>query len=221
MLETALERSAPEPLARHIAACASCAQAFERVRRTRDALNGLPARRAPEALDGLVVAATQAGHRQERALAHLRTMLREEAPSELEPRLGAGSALLAGAARQHAPSVLDRLVDEDLRDPRKALTRRYLDRLERIGTPEILRSRVARMLAEPPRRARRGLFAGAAALLVLLAGLWTWHVVERSNSRVRYRLEYVDDLSQLDPAAREMLGGLTGGWSEVVGKEHP
>lgn len=221
MLETALERSVTEPLARHVAACASCAQAFERVRRTRDALGGLSARHAPEALDGLVVAATQAGHRQERVLAHLRTMLREEAPSELDPSFGPTGALLAGAARQHAPTVLERLVDEDLRDPRKALARRYLDRLERMGTPEILRSRVARILVAPPKRARRGLFAGAAALLVLLAGLWTWHLFERSNSRVRYRLEYVDDLSQLDPAAREMLGGLTGGWSEVVGKEHP
>lgn len=221
MLENALERALPEPIARHVAGCPACAQALERMLRTRDALASLPARNAPEMLDGLVVAATQAGHRQERAVAHLQALLRESAPRELEGKLGGGGVLLSGVPRQPAPAVLERLVDEDLRDPRKALARRYLQRLERMGAPELLRTRVARVLAAPPRPARRGLFLGAAALLFVLAGLWTLHALSRSSARVPYELVYVDDLSQLEPIARDMLAGMTGGLSEVAGKEHP
>lgn len=221
MLESALDHSVSEPIARHVAQCPSCGQSLERLRRTRDAIAQLPARRAPEELDGLVVAATQAGHRQERVVAHLRALLREPVPIDLEEKVEGGGALLAGVSRQHAPAVLDRLVDEDLRDPRKALTRRYLHRLERMGAPEVLRVRVARVLASPQRPARRGLFLGAAMLLFLLAGLWTFHAMSRPSARASYELVYASDLSELEPIARDLLAGMTGGLSEVVGKEHP
>jgi hypothetical protein len=226
MLEAAPQRPpADGALEQHLASCASCRAAFARMCALHAAFGGLPALRAPAALDGLVVAATQAGHRQERALAHLRTSLRngtrdgrQAAPAGLDLRMGTGGAALGGVRRVAAPSVLERLVDEDLRDPRLALTRRYVARLGRMGTPPSLGERVARMFGQRREPGRRGLLLASTALLVLAGTIWGWWRMERTTLRPRFQVVYVDDLEQLDPLARDLLYGATGGWSELRGK---
>jgi hypothetical protein len=220
MLETAPERPAAEgALGEHLAGCESCRQAFARMCRIRGALEGLVHERAPAALDGLVVAATQAGQRQERALAHLRTALRHEAPARLDTRVGvAGSAILGEVGRVTAPAVLERLVEEELRDPQHALTRRYVSRLQRLGPPASLRERVHQILGSPRRSAGRNALLAGAALAVLCAALWGWWSIGRASLRPRFQVVYVDDIKQLDPLAREMLSGATGGWSELQGQ---
>jgi hypothetical protein len=220
MLETAPERPAAESaLGAHLAGCEACSQAFARMCNLRAALGQLSRPHAPAALDGLVVAATQAGQRQERALAHLRAALRHEAPARLDARVGAaGAALLGEVPRIAAPSVLERLVREELRDPQHALTRRYVSRLQRLGPPASLRERVSQALARPRRRAGRNLLLGGAAVAVLLLAMWGWWSLERANLRPRIQVVYVKDAGELEPLARDMLLGATGGWSELVGK---
>jgi len=220
MLEAAPERPAAESaLGAHLADCASCLQAFEGMCRTRAALVRLAPVPAPAALDGLVVAATQAGQRQERVLAHLRTALRHEAPARLESRLGVvGSALIGEAARVSAPAVLERLVEEELRDPQHALTRRYVSRLQRLDSPDSLRGRVQQVLGSPRHSAgRRALLAGA-ALAILCAAMWGWWSLERAQTRPRFQVVCVEDVRELDPFARAMLSGVTGGLSEIGGQ---
>lgn len=219
MLEIAPARpEAESALGQHLAACESCRLALERIGRTRTALAGLARVCAPAALDGLVVAATQAGQRQERAVAHLRTALRHEAPAHLEPRVRvAGSAILGDVARVAAPAVLERLVEEELRDPQHALTRRYVSRLQRLGPPVSLRERVEQALGVPRRSRARGVLLAGAALAVLVAAMWGWWSIGRASLRPRFQVVYASDIGELDPLAREMLLGATGGLGELKG----
>jgi hypothetical protein len=219
MLETAPERPAAESaLGAHLEQCASCQRSFEGICRTRAALVRLASLPAPAALDGLVVAATQAGQRQERVLAHLRTALRHEAPARLDTRLGAGSSLIGEVARVNAPTVLERLVTEELRDPQHALTRRYVSRLKRLDTPHSLRGQVQQVLGSPRRPAGRRMLLAGAALAVLCAAMWGWWSLERTQTRPRFLVVNVDDMRELDPFARAMLSGVTGGLSEIEGR---
>jgi hypothetical protein len=219
MLEAAPERpAAASALGAHLVECASCQQAFESMCRTRAALVRLAPVPAPAALDGLVVAATQAGQRQERVLAHLRTALRHEAPARLDTRIGAGSALIGEVARVSAPAVLERLVEEELRDPQHALTRRYVSRLQRLESPASLRGRVQQALGSPRHSAGRRLLLAGAALAVLCAAMWGWWSIERTQTRPRFQVVYVEDVRELDPIARAMLSGVTGGLSEIGGQ---
>ena len=219
MLEAAPERpAAGSALGAHLHECESCQRAFEGMRRTRAALLRLAPLSAPTALDGLVVAATQAGQRQERVLAHLRTALRHEAPAGLVARIG-GSSLIGEVARVSAPAVLERLVEEELRDPEHALTRRYVSRLERLEPPAALRGRVQQALSAPrsSSRGRRLVLAGT-ALAVLCAAMWGFWSSEHAQAHPRFQVVYVDDLRELDPLARAMLSGVTGGLSEIGGQ---
>src|SRR5258706_2283658 len=213
MLETAPERPAEgSALGAHLAECASCRQAFEGMCRTRAALESLARIRAPAALDGLVVASTQAGQRQERVLAHLRTALRHEAPARLDSRIGVpSSSLLGEVGRVSATDVLERLVEEELRDPQHALTRRYVSRLQRLDTPGSLSDRVQQILGSPRRSvARRTLLAGA-ALAVLFSALWGWWGIERAHLRPRFQVVLVADVRELRPTAREMPSAVPAG----------
>ncbi len=106
----------------------------------------------------------------------------------------------------------------ELRDPQHALTRRYVSRLQRLDTPGSLSDRVQQILGSPRRSvARRTLLAGA-ALAVLFSALWGWWGIERAPLRPRFQVVLVDDVRELSPIAREMLSGVTGGWSELEGK---
>jgi len=220
MLETAPERPvAASALGAHLAGCESCKQAFERMRRIQSALVDLARARAPAGLDGLVVAASQAGQRQDRALAHLRTALRQEAPARLDARVGiAGSVFPCEVGRVRAPAVLERLVEEELRDPHQALMRRFVSRLQRLDAPASLRARVQQILGTPRRSKGRNALLAGAALAILCAAMWGWWAIERANLRPRFQVVYLDDVNQLDPLARDMLFGATGGLSELKGR---
>lgn len=218
MLEIAPARpAAGGALARHLEGCEECRAALERGLRLRRGIATLPGLRAPEALDGMVVAATQAGKRQERAIAHLRAALHHDAPARLEERVRAGGDLLGEVERLSAPAVLERLVQEELRDPQHALTRRYVARLQRLGPPATLRERVHARLSLPRRSRLRGVLLAGAALSVLVAAMWGWWRIGQQSLRPRFQVVYVDSAEELDPLAREMLSGVTGGWTELKG----
>jgi len=197
-------------LGQHLEACAACRAAFGRMGRIRAALGALARLPAPQALDGRVVAATQAGQRQERVLAHLRAALRHDAPEQLDTQVGVGG-ILGEVGRITAPAVLERLVEEELRDPQHALARRYVSRLRRLGPPPSLRERVHEALGLPRRPAGRSALLAGAALAVLFASIWGWWSLERTSLRPRFQVVYVDDVRDLDPLAREMILGATGG----------
>jgi hypothetical protein len=48
--------------------------------------------------------------------------------------------------------------------------------------------------------------------------MWGWWAIERASLRPRFQVVYLDDVSQLDPLARDMLFGATGGLSELKGR---
>jgi hypothetical protein len=207
---------APDPSA-HAAGCADCAafvRSAERCARAVATLDRLP---APAELSGRVVAACNAGYLQERAASALRSLGRVEVPEALEQKV-----LGPDPGRLQAPSVLEHLVDADLRDPSQALVRRFAGRLQRLDAPPELARRVAADLARPRsivRRSRLPLW-GIVAIGTLFAGgviasLWTRRSVTPSESRLAFRIERVHDVNELGPEARDLLAGLSGGWSEV------
>src|SRR6202008_498506 len=75
----------------HLDGCSECSVFARRTRDLVALFSALPQRPAPRELAGLVVAATQAGHRQERAAKALGALSRLAVPSELEVvAIGAG-----------------------------------------------------------------------------------------------------------------------------------
>lgn len=152
----------------------------------------------------------------QRALSELEP---QRAPAELDQRLAAdleGSPLVRRTVgrleRVAAPSVLDRLVDEELRDP-AAVTRRMAGSLSRHAGPEALASSVADGLDAAPRRVRvhplRWSGSVAAAALLVLAG--TWLAGDRTAAAgPRLMIVEVQSLESLDPLAADLLAGMTG-----------
>lgn len=191
-------------LARHLASCAACAAFAASIDRHALALRGLPRHEASEELDGLVVAAFHAGHRQERAIDAVRALTREPTPSALDQRLWERGP-------RSAPAVLDRLVAEDLADPEKALSRRYAGRLQRLSAPEELRRRITMANARRPAR-----FAAwsTVAFGVLIAGLAT--AIQLAGSRavgdglVDVTVERVATTEELSPLSARMFAGFAG-----------
>jgi hypothetical protein len=111
--------------------------------------------------------------------------------------------------------VLDRLVEEDLRDSTAALVRRFASRLERRRAPRALRERLGRSVhsALRPTATRRNLLA-AAALVLLLAGGGMWFHRRSARAEVPdlgFEVRYETDLGAMDPLARALVGGLSGG----------
>lgn len=146
----------------HLADCADCAAFAARLGRAVGALEGLERRGAPPELDGLVVAALQAGARQDRAVRALVDLSPEPAPEHVDEALAARLEFEAaldsevaldpesGSAspefvppRLKAPQVLERLVGEELADPAASRARRFVGGLPRLEAPEALTERVA------------------------------------------------------------------------------
>lgn len=153
----------------------------------------------------------------QRALAGLAV---QPAPSELDRRLAQdleGSPVLRRTVgrleRVSAPSVLERLVDEELRDP-AAVTRRMAGSLPRQSGPGQLASNVEHALGEGPARRTRILplrWSGgvSAAALLILAG--TWLAGDRgADVTPRLMIVEVQSLESLDPLAADLLAGMTG-----------
>jgi hypothetical protein len=228
------EPPAFEPdLAQHVISCASCASFARRVSDHAHALRGLVRRAAPGELDGVVVAACNAGHRQARAISALHALSRWEVPAELDTKVleGERSRDVWGESPK-APRVLDRLVDEDLHDPPKALARRFTGRLERLRAPGVLRARVEHGAlasssapeSEPAggrntlrelagRRTLRVLvlvgLSAAAAVLVVSGIYWS------RAPRYSFDVVHESSLEKFDPVVSSLLGAVTGGVSDA------
>ncbi|MCK6445762.1 MAG: hypothetical protein L6Q99_05160 [Planctomycetes bacterium] len=212
----------------HARSCAACASFAARLARATRGLASLPQRAAPSALDGRVVAALEAGHREERAIEAVQSLARVDVPEHLAEHLDrAVTRELSKAPPPFtreplvAPDVLRRLVEEELSDPSKARTRRFVGSLERLRAPEALESKVVAALAAPERTRSfrsRLLFGGSAALLAI-AATFVWFTSNRGEvEAARGRIEWVraESTDELSPLAASLLAGFTGGASDVV-----
>lgn len=207
----------------HLDECSECSAFARRTKALAALFSALPQRPAPSELAGLVVAATQAGHRQERAVKALGALSRRFVPSELEVVALDDGRIDEDPSRDDpirakAPAVLDRLVDQDLRDPAAAISRRFASRLDRRRAPGALRERVAGTVRTllPPRRMRLILSLAAGVALLLLASVRFFgggSQVEESTDG--FEVVYESSLDSMDPMARGLLSGLTGGVVDV------
>lgn len=184
-------------IAEHIAECASCAELARRLRIQAGLLSTLEVFPAPQELDHRVareiaeqVAEAQSVEASPRVRRFLEHLGRVAAPDELEDRV---ASLLA---REHqlpvepglrAPAVLDRLVEDQLRDLPKAMAAGMLSKLERPVTPVDLEERVHADLlgpaeekalrdSDPGRAPKRKSWTGLAAAACAL-GLIGWVLI--------------------------------------------
>jgi hypothetical protein len=199
-------------LARHVDQCASCSAIARRVAQQATALRALERNTAPLALDGRVVAACHGGHRQERTLAAVRALTRWHVPAELDAKVLDEEYGRILRETSTAPAVLDRLVDEDLRDPPRARARRFAGRLERLRAPRALRLRVEQTADARRVAVRRRVRVAAAATLVLALFVSVSAAIYWLR-KPKYDFEVVHETSieGLDPMPRAMLASLTGG----------
>ena len=154
----------------------------------------------------------------------MRALTRWDAPAELDERMLAAqqreseSRERSSLDSDEAPRVLDRLVDEDLRDQPKAITRRFAGRLERLHAPGVLRVRVERSADESTSAARRRLrVLVAAGLLVVLLSTVGGGIYWLEQPRYSFEVVHERSLAGLDPMVQSLLGGLTGGLSDATG----
>jgi hypothetical protein len=203
-------------VARHLESCATCSALAQRVERQVRALRDLPRLAAPHELTGSVVAALHGGYRQERTIAHLRDLTRWTAPAEMDERILSTDRERMSADVPRAPRVLDRLVDDDLHDPSKALTRRFAGKLERLRAPGALRVRVERTAESPSDTRRRRLRVVVAASLVLVfAFMVSGGIYWLEKPRYSFEVVHESSLDALDPIGRALLNGLTGGLTDA------
>lgn len=213
-------------LAEHVQHCSACRVRAQRAAQAQQLLQSMPRMRAPRELEGLVVAATQAGHRQERSADQLRSLVRLSAPEELVARVDA-QRRAALAERPVAPEELERRLAAELAAPEQVMSQRFLHKLERMRAPSDLEARLA---ARPMRAQRRRALSFAGALVVLL-GLGSLAILQwsspspdqpgivQSERGIQWEIEHVESLDGFDPMARALMGGLSGGASDVLGKE--
>lgn len=226
LLDRAVEASLALEVAGHAAECSACALFAQRFERCSTALSSLTRKRAPHELEGRVVAALEAGSRQQRAIEALVTLGRLKPPAELDGAVisatgGEHAYQLRG--RHAAPAVLERLVSEELSDPPKARSRRFVGSLRRFVAPRVLEQRVARDLVTPRLSDKRPLrvaaWIGLAA--VGLIALSTPLIIERalvSTPSYPFHVKRVDSLGSgnavlgaLGPDAHTLLDSLGGG----------
>jgi hypothetical protein len=225
----------PEALA-HAASCEPCAALAARVERAAGAVADLKGLSAPVSLDGLVVAALEAGVREERAVRAVQGLEREPLPEPLEEAVETEAEIAAelertelaagfDTERQPVPSVLERLVSEELAQPDRAVVERFVFSLPRQKAPSELEARVHADLVEPaatpapitaPRLlGRRLTLVGstlAAGLLVTLLFRPFFTITDPDQGRP-FRVEpaTADDLAALDPFTKGLIENVAGG----------
>ncbi len=180
------------------------------------ALRSLPGLRAPDELEGRVVASLEAGFRQDRAAGLVAGLSAAVAPAELDPLVAA--KVEENLDSVQAPAVLERLVGERVAAPAEGMVRSMARRLDRKSAPDELDARV---LAEGSGRAeasslggrvrRFAIFSGAAALVLVAVRL----VVPPPSSGPggpSLRIIRVESLESVSASAldRAFLGSLTG-----------
>lgn len=205
----------------HLDSCAVCTQFAARAALHRRAMGELARLPPPSELDGRVVAACHAGYRQERAIARIADLARWNVPTELDSKVLEPQDGRSLVERSAAPDVLDRLVSEDLRDPSKAITRRFAGRLERLSAPADLRRRVERLFGArvAARMPRASLFLRAAVVVLLVAVGGGLFLMRGDKPERRYSFEVRHASAQaVDPMIRGMLNGLSGGLLDATQK---
>lgn len=194
----------------HLIACGGCREFFASVEVHVRELRALTTRPAPRELEGLVVAATQAGHRQDRAVAALRVIGPAVMPPEVDRVIWP-----IGAS---APPVLDRIVDGNLQDPTHSIARRFAGRIERLQAPRALDARVSKIRAfgriRRERFGQRVSLAVGALVLVAITITATWFIARQSEVEAReqkFVIEHVTSLDEFGPLAQSTLSSLLGG----------
>jgi hypothetical protein len=215
----ALERAA---LPEH--ACVECQRWAARLPQREGLLRTLPRMVAPSELDGLSERELEGEARRARAVRALEGLARVEASEELDRAV---EALASGSGPQfahRAPSVLDRLVAEELANPVKARVARQLENLPRLAAPVALEQRLARAFAEPradaspaPRFSRVWLAVAAAAVALLaLAPLAlerrdTSSGMQTARAARPFRVERLESTRDLSPSARAWFETVSSG----------
>jgi len=200
-------------LAVHLASCSACSLFLARLELHVVAISRLQRARAPRELDGLVVAALQAGLRQERAVNAVASLTPKPMPAAVQPKIQAPRI-------QAAPRELDRLVVDELRDPTKSIARRLVGHLERQPVPKSLDARVASLAAELPSERRRGrerrrMLAFAGSVFLVIGGLAAiLSLVNRGGVEAREPrivVEHVSSPENMDPAVQATFAMVSGG----------
>jgi hypothetical protein len=198
----------------HLLACSGCRGFLAGVEAQMRAFRDLERRRTPRELDGLVVAATQAGHRQDRAVRALRSIGSTPMPAEIDRAIWPAGA--------EAPPVLDRLVERNLQDPTHTIARRFAGRIERLQAPRALEARVTRLSAFGRKRrdpfARQVALVAAALVLAVLTLTATWFIAKQSDvtaAEPLFVIERVNSVEEFDPFVQGTLAGLLGGVPDV------
>lgn len=218
--EAFLAAAPPERDGAHREACAACERWARALEAREAALSGLQRLAAPMELEGAVVAALEAGHRQERAVGALRGLERVASPRALDHALQSELTSLApapsnlpAAQRLPAPSVLDDLVSKELSDPAGHRARRFVGSLQRLPAPVELAERLAAEdWSTPQPQPKRLVALSGLTLLVVFTALGLFLGGERERPpRYDFVVEVVDDPSQLSALGAGMLDGVSGG----------
>jgi hypothetical protein len=218
--EAFLAAAQPQRDRAHGAVCAECERWARALEAREAALGGLARLGAPAELEGAVVAALEAGFRQERAVSALLGLGRVSSPRALDHALQGELASTAPAptslpavGRVRAPSVLDALVSQELCDPAGHRARRFVGSLERLSAPAELAERLAAGgWAAPRARPVRPATLGALALLLAAGAIGLLLRAERPRApRYDFVVEVVDDPSQFSALGAGLLDGVTGG----------
>jgi hypothetical protein len=219
----ALERAALP-----VHACAECERWAARLAQREGLLRTLPRVIAPTELDRRSERELEAEGRHARAIRALESLGRVEASAELDRAVEAlaSGVGMGAAARQRTPSVLDRLVAEELANPVKARVSRQIENLPRLAAPVALEQRLVRELAEPrpassaftaPRRARAWLAVAAAAVVLLALAPFALERRESSSGLQTarasrpFRVERLESTRDLSPSARAWLETVSSG----------
>ena len=218
----------------HLADCAPCRAWIDGMRARLRMVVDLERTEAPRELDGRVVAALEAGHRQTRAAEAVRLLSRSVPPNELERAVELSRGLEAvqeDLGRHRAPSILDRLVEEELADPVQARAHRHLGGLEQMRAPDELDARVEASLrpsdADGPVGARTARTRPRARVLGFLgslaAALLVWWILPGTGNEPRERelsfsVRRLEAGAQLDPMARGLIDAVSGGMLSARGK---
>ena len=213
----------------HRSSCEPCERWARRVEARERALSGLERRRAPAELEGAVVAALEAGFRQDRVVDAVLGLGRVSSPRALDhalsgeltaresysDRAGELPGSLPAARRLRAPAELADLVSEELGDPAGHRARRFVGSLQRLTAPAELAERLA---AQDWTRARRpalrplgALGLGALAVAILALGFALRDEAPR-QPRYDFVVEVVDDPAQFAGLGAGMLDGVSGGF---------
>jgi len=224
-LELALERAARAAVERsdeHLEGCSACTEWLRSRSYQIRAISTLERASIPDSLfDGVDEDLTRNSSVLERALRSLPCL---EAPPELERLVMATLAEPARASTRDperaqktvrmldyatVPSVLERLVGEELEDPVQHVVERFVGNLEPKRAPAELDARVGRLFRRPVLLRAAGLVSVAAAVLIAWITLVPGED-SREPQRRSLRRVHVMNTADVDPIARGFLGALGG-----------